>query len=1372
MMNRFLTMAVAAGIGIAGARGASARASRDTLEAGFRAPPDATKPWCYWYWISDNISKEGITRDLEAMRRAGIGEALIGNIYLDNTKIGDVKALSEPWWGMVEHAIREGGRIGVDIGLFNCPGWSQSGGPWIDATQTMRHVAISETRVKGGAPVVVALPVPKQPFQDLAVLAFPAPAQDQDTIGTRAVAIRCEPALADAARLVDGRLDTACDFPAAAAAETPFVVDLETKDRFIARSLVLHPAPQAFVVRCELQARDEAGTFHAVREAVIDRHNLKTHVGFQPSGPVAVGFPAVTSTQFRLVFTGLRNAGGLGEIELSGAPRIESYVEKQLAKMFQDPLPPPDHYLWPRPADATSADGAVAPEGVVNLSDRMGSDGTLRWNPARGDWVVLRVGLSPTGARNAPASPEGEGYEVDKMNRAWTEHHFRAFIGRVLERMPADERRAFRHVVADSYEMGSQNWTDGLAADFRARYGYDPMPWLPALTGRVVGDPDRSDRFLWDLRRLVADRISRDYVGGMRDACERSGLRLWLENYGHWGFPGEFLQYGGASHDLGGEFWATGDLGAIELRAAASAAHIYGKPRVSAEAFTSALRFESTPGSLKRRGDWALTEGINHWVFHVYIHQPWEDRLPGVNAWFSTEFNRHNPWFEAGRAWIDYYRRCCFLLQEGRAVADVAYFIGEDTPRMTGQRDPPLPPGHDFDFVNADVILDRMRVRDGRFTLPSGASYRVLVLPDRDTMRPATLRKIRDLVAAGGAIVGRPPSRSPSMEGFPACDAEVAKLAAEVWGAEEVASGECQVAAPSRDQASSVTPDTRHPAPPPSLAHRPSPPVRSFGRGRVFAPAAGLRGALDALGMPEDVADAGGLLWVHRSSPDAEIYFVCNPGLGPIRAAPRFRVGARAPELWDPVSGRTTRAACFEATDAGTRVALDIEPGGSLFVVFREPARGVTAVTQIARDGEVLATIVPKAAAPGAAAAPPAPGTFTIAGWLRPEADVDLPQEADAGVCLNATRNEAVAPLHGNSVFPGGGHAGAGISAGRNGVVVLEHSSNYYAPILVHAAPLTNWTHVTVVYRGGRPELFLDGRSVRTGLQSRYTVHSSLVGGRDGGGGAFRGEKAGIESVERALSGGEIAALAKSKPRAAGLAPIVVAREASGGIEARIAEAGRYTVTLDGGRLVFIDARDLPAPQEIAGPWEVAFPPKMDVPARLPLDRLVALDQHPDEAVKHFSGTATYRKVFDLPAEVGGRKSEVGSRNPSASDLRPLSSDLRSSVVLDLGRVESMAEVIVNGRNLGVLWKPPFVVDVTEAVQPGRNTLEVRVTGTWRNRLIGDAKHPDGFPGGAKPPQFKPFVTADAKLGARAPLAPYGLLGPVRLQPVRPVRVE
>jgi hypothetical protein len=206
---------------------------------------------------------------------------------------------------------------------------------------------------------------------------------------------------------------------------------------------------------------------------------------------------------------------------------------------------------------------------------------------------------------------------------------------------------------------------------------------------------------------LVADRVATDYVGGLRDACKPHGLSLWLENYGHWGFPGEFLQYGGESDRIGGEFWVTGDLGSIECRAASSCANTYGKPFVSAEAFTGGPAFQNAPVRAQGARRLGVLRGINHFVLHVYIHQPWEDKVPGVNAWFGTEFNRHNTWFERRQAWIDYLRRCCWLLQQGNRVADVAYFIGEDAPKMTGVRQPELPPGRDFDYINAEVIEKR-----------------------------------------------------------------------------------------------------------------------------------------------------------------------------------------------------------------------------------------------------------------------------------------------------------------------------------------------------------------------------------------------------------------------------------------------------------------------------------------------------------------------------------------------------------------------------------------------------------------------------------------------------------------------------------------
>ena len=1306
---------------ILGICAASPTRAADALDQGFMNPPDSTKPWCYWYWISDNISREGITRDLEAMKRVGIGEAFIGNIFLDDVKIGTVKALTEEWWGMVEHAIREGGRLGVDIGFFNCPGWSQSGGPWIQPQQAMRYLASTERRVTGPLRFVEKLAAPADQFQDVAVLAFRAPVNENDTLQSHGVKVSATPPIESAVSLVDGRRETATEFPNGIGSG-PLSIDLELERPMTVRSLVLVPARKDFAAKCALQAVGDDGSWRTIRSFPIDRSNNGIAVGFVPYAPVSVSFPATTAGKFRLIFSGISGQGGLAEIELSGAARVERFMEKQLAKMHPTPLPMWDAYLWPATADPGGANLAVNPTEVRDLSRRMTQDGTLHWDVPEGDWILLRTGMTPTGTKNSPASPQGQGLEVDKMNCSAVQGHFEAYIGTLLRRLPPADRKAFKHVVADSYEMGSQNWTDGLRDVFKRRYGYDPQPWLPVLTGRVVGSGDQSDRFLWDLRRLVADQVAYDYVGCLRDAAHQYDLRLWLENYGHWGFPAEFLQYGGQSDDVSGEFWATGDLGSIELRAASSAAHIYGKPIVSGEAFTSVQRFEATPWSLKRRGDWALTEGINHWVLHVYIHQPWEDRLPGVNAWFSTEFNRHNTWFEQGREWIDYYRRCQFLLQQGKHVADVAYFIGEDVPKMTGVRNPALPPGYNYDYVNAEVILKRLEVENGRLILPDGMCYRVLVLPESETMRPELLAKIRNLAAAGGVILGAPPSRSPSLKDFPVADRSVREIAGELWK-------DCD--GKTRTEA-------------------------AFGKGRVFRNVS-LETVFKTLDLPPDYASSEPkVLWTHRASTENDIYFLSNQSETATKIAPVFRVANKTPEFWDAAAAQSRGAAMFERAEGGMRVAIELEPRGSLFVVFRKPLNWTSAALAVSKAGEnILGMMETATPAPHTAAeVKNCSNNFTMAGWARPRAGIALPKEVDEGVFIGLNRNDAIVAVHGQSAFSDPGHSGAGISVGTNGVVVYEHSGNYFAPLLVHQATVNELTHVAVIYRDGRPQLFLNGELARTGLQSRYQVHSSVSFG-DGPNPGFNGELAGFQEFGSSLSEKEVAKLAAHRPEAvsrSALPPVALSRDPDGKLQVDLSEPGPFTIKLVNGKELSVAAPDLPPPAVIEGEWTLHFPPSRDLPETLTLAKLDSLTEHTNEAMRHFAGTATYTKTILLPAE---RLAEG------------------NCVLLELGRVESLAEVLVNGKNLGVFWKPPFIVDITTAARSGENTLEIHVTGTWRNRLIGAAKYPKGFPGSANGrAEFQPYVTADLKLPPDSALSPFGLIGPVRLVTVRTVSPE
>ncbi|MGN6728056.1 MAG: glycosyl hydrolase [Tepidisphaeraceae bacterium] len=887
-----------------------ALADSDALVAGFDRPPEDTRPACYWYWISDNISKPGITKDLEAMARVGIGEAFIGSIDQPGPH-GKIKVMTDEWFDAVAHAIREGGRTGVHVGMFNSPGWSQTGGPWVPATQTMRYLVSSEVRVTGPTTLSRKLPPATQPFQDVAVLAYPAPLGDSDTLARHAPTVTCSVPITNPAAWCDDNETTHELIGGRPKGEGPVTVDMRVAEPFVARSLVLVPGPRRLDALCDLLAEGDDGGMRVVTTFRADRTKDGYNVSVIPRAPVAVAFPAVTSKHFEVRFRPVSAGGATGlvdiaELRLGSDARLDRSVEKQLGRMFPAPHPEWNSYVWQTQAEPNDPRLVVDPAKIFNLSDRLSTDGTLNWDVPAGDWVIERIGMTPTGAENSPAPPTGRGFEVDKMSRAFLPQHYDAYVARVFERLTPEERKNVHHVIADSYEQGSEDWTDGFDKTFKDTYGYDPIPWLPVLSGRVVGSAAQSDRFLWDMRRLIADRIATEYVGGMRDVLASHGLKLWLENYGHWGFPSEFMKYGGASDDIGGEFWAgKSGLGSIELRDAASCAHGYGKNEVSAEAFTGGQPFQSSPWDLKLRGDWAMTEGINHFVLHVYIHQPYDNRLPGVNAWFGTEFNRKNTWFDESKTWIDYLRRSQFLLKQGQFVGDIAYFIGDDAPKMSGPRLPDIPPGYNFDWINSELI-QRMSVRDGRLVLPSGMSYRLLVLPPQKTMRPELLDKIKDLVADGAAIFGPEPTSSPSLKDYPACDEHLRQTARALWQ-------DCDGLA--KTQA-------------------------TFGRGQVFCGPA-LQPALDALRVSPDVSGLDASVpWTHRAGPGFDIYFLSNQKSEPRMVTASFRVSGRQPELWNAVDGTRRDLTTFTDHNGRTEVPLTFGPRESYFIIFAKPAAG------------------------------------------------------------------------------------------------------------------------------------------------------------------------------------------------------------------------------------------------------------------------------------------------------------------------------------------------------------------------------------------------------------------------------------------------
>ncbi|MDX1285814.1 MAG: glycosyl hydrolase, partial [Draconibacterium sp.] len=573
------------------------------------------------------------------------------------------------------------------------------------------------------------------------------------------------------------------------------------------------------------------------------------------------------------------------------------------------PLPKWDSYLWENQPEIENTELKINETQVIDISDKMDVNGVLTWDVPEGEWMVLRFGMTPTGTQNSPSAPQGKGYEIDKASSKIARFHYEKYVGELLKRVPEENRSGLKYVIADSYEQGSQNWTDSFEQRFEEKYGYNPKKYLPVFAGKVVNSIEKSNRFLWDLRRAIADEVAYEYVGGLRKVSNENNLQLWLENYGHWGFPSEFLMYGGQSNLVAGEFWNEGTLGNIECKSGSSAAHIYGKPVTSAEAFTASGRaYLRHPALLKKRGDWSFTEGINHFVLHLYIHQPDDNRVPGVNAWFSTEFNRHNTWFKQSKTWIEYLRRCQHLLQQGQYVADVCYFIGEDAPMMTGARNPELPEGYSYDYINAEVILERLSVKDGKFVLPDGTSYSLMVLPPQRTMRPELLAKIEQLVKQGGVIFGHAPEKSPSLSNYPECDSQVKELAEKLWNEEKEGNAG----------------------------------IKKYGDGYVDDEL-DLQSTLETLKIYKDIEFNNELpiLWTHRSLPGMEIYFLTNQSKDVIDFEPSFRVKGLKPQLWDAVTGEIRLLNEYTEKDGRISVPIKMEGHQSWFVVFTKNSENV-----------------------------------------------------------------------------------------------------------------------------------------------------------------------------------------------------------------------------------------------------------------------------------------------------------------------------------------------------------------------------------------------------------------------------------------------
>ncbi len=412
------------------------------IQTGFVTPADSNNVWCYWYWINDDISKEGITKDLEAMKEVGIGTAFIGNINPPEVN-GRVPLFSDYWWECMVHAVNEGKRVGVNIGTFNCPGWSQSGGPWVKPEMAMRHLVYSETRVKGPGKIQVKLTQPARPFQDVYVLAFPAVEKGKVRLSNTNSKITGSPKIRNISNLLDGDTTSVAFFNRGAG---DYTIDIKSDKTITARSIQLFPGKQRIKCNCELYALVD-GKYELEKTFEFDRSNTNVNVGPDVYGPVSIALNNISSNAFRLVCKssgGWNNNAGFSEIAISEAPVLERYVEKKMGKMFPTPQPEWNSYMWENQENIDDDALKVEENKVLDISGKMDADGNLVWEAPEGEWTVMRFGMTPTGTKNSPAAPQGKGYEIDKASEKIARFHFENYMGELIKRIPKENRSALK----------------------------------------------------------------------------------------------------------------------------------------------------------------------------------------------------------------------------------------------------------------------------------------------------------------------------------------------------------------------------------------------------------------------------------------------------------------------------------------------------------------------------------------------------------------------------------------------------------------------------------------------------------------------------------------------------------------------------------------------------------------------------------------------------------------------------------------------------------------------------------------------------------------------------------------------------------------
>jgi hypothetical protein len=904
-------------------------AQPDPLHAGFLTPPNAAKPRVWWHWMNGNITKEGIGKDLEWMNRVGIGgfQNFDASLFTPLVVPKKLVFMTPEWKDAFKHTTQLARQLQLEMAIAGSPGWSVTGGPWVAPRDGMKKYVWTETRVAGGKPFSGKLPQPPATtgsfqqvpvpessmlggpvgelptyYQDAAVIAYRLPAGDK-ALAAFNPRIASSGGTFALAELTDGDLTNARYLPPQAVGEEMWIqYEFDQPQTFKAFSIsgASHVALEEFNGGPEnraLKVSDDGVNFREVAVipgSIVPQNTLRIpptraryfRFTFKTLPPEVNRFAALAGVKAEPPKTvGVQVA----ELVLHNTDRIHLFEDKAGFNPWKET----GALSAPAPADA------IPPGEVVDLTPKMKADGSLDWTAPAGNWVVVRLGYSLTGRRNHPASPEATGLEVDKLDPEAVGRYIETYLDLYKDATGGQlGAQGLGYMVLDSYEAGHMTWTEALPAEFAKRRGYALTPWIPVLTGRVVKSTQASEKFLWDFRKTIGEMIAENHYDVIGQALHRRGMKRYTESHENKRiYLADGMDVKRNADIPMSAMWTPGSLAGgsdeeirskADIRESASVAHIYGKDLVAAESMTSIGNgFSYHPERLKRTADMEMASGLNRFVIHTSVHQPLDDKQPGFSLGpFGQYFTRHETWAEGAKSWMDYLGRSCYLLQQGKPVADVLYYYGENhniTSRFAGGL--PSIPGYEYDFVNASALLNVVQVKNGKLVTPGGMAYSVLVLDESASqMTLPVLKKIRDLVEAGAKVTGTKPVESPSLADDPA---EFSALVNQLWSRVDSA------------------------------------PVVQV---------------LKSVQVPEDVIVGNAkaeVLYVHRQTSDGDIYWLNSRSEGPNDAEVSFRVTGKAPELWNPHTGAVQKVS-YQVRDGRTHVPLRFESWDAYFIVFRQ----------------------------------------------------------------------------------------------------------------------------------------------------------------------------------------------------------------------------------------------------------------------------------------------------------------------------------------------------------------------------------------------------------------------------------------------------